>query len=160
MREGQLDGIVKEFHSNGQLCRESRWVNGQRQGWVRFWDRDGEALGECWCEDDRGISGEYFAWHENGQLMSRTYSENGHSMVEWLWNDKGELLGIGEPLEGKEWDGLFYDDGGYEEDSVALFEDGQEIGRVVFNPSLSRKELMAQLKAKGKAELTSRRALQ
>jgi YD repeat-containing protein len=82
--EGQLHGLCRTWHYNGQMAGELRYRHGQLHGVCRQWDERGRLLGSFTMNHGTGTQ-RY--WHQNGQLRAETDFLNGKfhgRMRNWL----------------------------------------------------------------------------
>jgi len=126
-RDSQPHGIWREWAPNGVLAVEIPFVNGQRHGLARFWDRSGEGiLREVqgyqhgrrhgpfkrftpWGQSlDMGtyreghLEGFYVRWYPTGALAQRGYWWKGQRQGRWTrWYDNGELRADGHYLNNR-----------------------------------------------------------
>lgn len=102
-RDGQKEGVWREFDENGNVLRSQTYKNGVllTEGIV---DRDGRRRGECkefyadstlravgvFIDGER--SGEWRYYYQNGQLEQKGLFENGKQHGEWVWYyDNGQI---------------------------------------------------------------------
>jgi hypothetical protein len=72
--EGQLHGLCRTWHYNGQLAEELRYLHGRLHGISRLWDEKGRLLGSFTMNHGTGTQ-RY--WHQNGKLRLEINSFNG-----------------------------------------------------------------------------------
>ena len=103
------DGLVKEYHNNGELKFEGEYLNGKRNGKGKEYDYYGGSL---------IFEGEYLNGERNGKGKSYDYNNEINYEGEYLNGEKhgkgisyweGKLLFKGEYRTGKKWDGQGYD---------------------------------------------------
>ena len=97
MVNGVGDGVVREWHDNGQLAHEWTYKMGEIDGIVWQWSREGKLLGEYEMKMGWGISRK---WNEEGILVSvlekisdkgyrgTIWDDHGRSRESFLWNGK------------------------------------------------------------------------
>ncbi len=71
---GQLHGICRTWHYNGQLAEEQRYHHGKSHGLSQQWDEHGHLLGSFTMHHG---TGRQRYWHNNGRLRSEFNSLNG-----------------------------------------------------------------------------------
>jgi antitoxin component YwqK of YwqJK toxin-antitoxin module len=71
-RQFILNGILKNWHDNGQLASECNYVNGDANGISRGWYENGQLRYECKCIYGK-LDGISRGWYENGQLRYDCY---------------------------------------------------------------------------------------
>jgi len=60
---GKADGLVREWHENGNLLRETPYTRGEINGVVKQWSSSARLLGECAISMGRGVRRE---WYDDG----------------------------------------------------------------------------------------------
>ena len=71
---GQLHGLCRTWHYNGQLAEEQRYHHGKSHGLSQQWDEYGHLLGSFTMNHG---TGRQRYWHNNGRLKSEINSLNG-----------------------------------------------------------------------------------
>ena len=102
------------YYANGQVERESWWVNGQRHrldgpAWVRYYD-NGQVASEEWLVDGKNhrLDGPaYIQYHANGQVRYEYWRVNGvnHRLdgpAVVLYHANGQVANEGWYYEGKQ----------------------------------------------------------
>lgn len=85
-------GKSTEFHPNGQLMWEGTFKNGELDGLERNWYENGQLKWEATFENDEQ-NGLYRSWYETGELKSENPFKNGKpNGLHRIWNEKGELM--------------------------------------------------------------------
>ena len=66
-KNGELDGLMREWNNDNDLIREENYKNGKIDGWQKFWYKTGNKKQEIFFKE--GVkSGESRFWLEDGQL--------------------------------------------------------------------------------------------
>lgn len=89
---GQINGLSRQWHENGQLAIEWERHNGKSHEVVRSWYPNGKKLSESPYVDDRrqGLSRE---WHSNGQKRYEGQYQNGKQIgISRRWDENGNLV--------------------------------------------------------------------
>lgn len=115
--DGLKHGVWKQFHPNGKLKIEEYYVNGKLSGYYKEYDKKGAKIKEAYylngdivhedveTEIDISIRNEYF---ENGNMKytggfldtvpvgtHKEYDESGKEIRAKIYDDKGNITGIG-----------------------------------------------------------------
>ena len=76
------NGLIKEFHENGNLSLRVTFKNGKRDGLMEEWHENGNLLYRAYFKD--GIQdGLMEEWHENGNLSQRVNFKDGKKDGMW-----------------------------------------------------------------------------
>ena len=67
---GQLNGLLKEWHPNGQLIVQSEYKKNARHGFFQEWYPSGKKSVEA-RYNDNNLQGPYVEWHENGAVKKK-----------------------------------------------------------------------------------------
>jgi len=87
---GQLHGICRIWHYNGQLAEELAYRHGKLHGISRLWDEKGRLLGSFTMNHGTGTQ-RY--WHQNGKLRLEINSFNGKFFGRMrIWLRDGTLV--------------------------------------------------------------------
>ena len=87
---GQLHGLCRTWHYNGQLAEELRYRHGRLHGISRLWDENGRLLGSFTMNHGTGTQ-RY--WHQNGKLRLEINSFNGKFFGRMrIWLRDGTLV--------------------------------------------------------------------
>lgn len=70
-KNGELDGLHKEFFKNGNIKKQTDYKNGERIGKILSFYENGKIKNENNLEKDSNIT-----FYDNGQIASETYSKN------------------------------------------------------------------------------------
>lgn len=99
IKNGKPFGLVRHWHENGVLKRESFHDDeGLKHGVVKTWNKEGKLLGECHFEHGTGISK---SWYENGQLERETFYVRGKDCGRArMWDEDGSLMSVNYYLKG------------------------------------------------------------
>ena len=91
-KEGQLDGVLKQWYASGTLQAQTDYANGQRHGTRTLWDIDGKLLYEA--SYTRGtLHGTATWWYNNGRKRWETFYESGDRSGVWTqWGQDGRIL--------------------------------------------------------------------
>lgn len=84
-------GVGFENCPNGVLGFEATFVNGFREGLVRYWYPNGNMETEFYAVRGQAV-GTVLNWHSNGILKSLTRVEFGMELECFEWNVAGELI--------------------------------------------------------------------
>ena len=138
------NGILKEYHENGNLLEEVPWKNGAREGIEKVYYENGNLFIEASYKNGvrEGISKVYY---ENGKLalespyknnkiegISKEYYENGNLWIETLYkNDKKD--GISK---------AYYENGKLK--SEAIFKEGEAISGFIYDEETGEKREMSE----------------
>jgi hypothetical protein len=88
--EGQLHGLCRTWHYNGQMAEELRYLHGRLHGISRLWDEKGRLLGSFTMNHGTGTQ-RY--WHQNGKLRLEINSFNGKFFGRMrIWLRDGTLV--------------------------------------------------------------------
>ncbi len=72
-KEGLIDGTFKEFHPNGEIKREIRYLGGKKNGLMRTYYANGQLEQEAVYVDDN-IEGDFRSYYEDGSShQEKTY---------------------------------------------------------------------------------------
>jgi hypothetical protein len=87
---GELDGLNRDWHLNGQIAREINLVDGMSHGLWREWHSNGQVKSECQSDTGKCF---YRKWYENGQLEQEGYLENDKRNGIWKrWRENGDFV--------------------------------------------------------------------
>jgi hypothetical protein len=89
--DGKVTGVVRFWYDDGVLRQELPQVEGVFHGKMRQWNKDGLLKDECEFDHGSGCSRSYFP---NGRLESETFVRDNNFVYGPLrmWNEQGELL--------------------------------------------------------------------
>lgn len=101
-----MNGAIVEWHGE-QRIRRCRYKDGRKNGDEVRWSPEGAILSECDWLDNR-IHGVYIEYSEfSGKETWVVHCKNGvKDGPEWLWDEKGNLIGDGMNKQGKPWAGV------------------------------------------------------
>jgi antitoxin component YwqK of YwqJK toxin-antitoxin module len=97
MVDGVADGVVREWHANGNVLRETPYRNGAVDGVVSQWNSEGKLLGQYTLSAGLGIQRK---WNEDGTLSleveivsegchrGTVWDEKGRARKVYLWNGR------------------------------------------------------------------------
>ena len=90
MRNGS--GVLRTYHSTGQLESECAYLNNKKHGNDRRWDKEGN-LSEDSAYDSGKLHGPSRSYHPSGQRREAALFRNGklHGIYR-IWNEAGELV--------------------------------------------------------------------
>ncbi len=87
---GQLHGLCRTWHYNGQLAEEQRYHHGKSHGLSQQWDEHGHLLGSFTMNHG---TGRQRYWHNNGRLRLEINSLNGKFFGRMrIWLRDGTLV--------------------------------------------------------------------
>lgn len=91
-KNGKLDGKYLDFfYENGQLSRESSYVNGVVDGDMKMFFRDGKLSYHCFYISGK-IQGDEQGWWKNRKLRQFGHYENGLKQGEFYeWDEKNRI---------------------------------------------------------------------
>jgi antitoxin component YwqK of YwqJK toxin-antitoxin module len=89
---GQANGITKKYHENGQLRNKTYWTkNIQEDGEVITYHTDGSKARKITVLNGE-INGEFFEWHQNGNIKTQGTYNNGICHIEKEFDENGVLF--------------------------------------------------------------------
>ena len=88
-KNGKKDGPFTWWHENGQKEAEGTYKDGQPYGLMKAWHYNGEKGYEVTYKDGK-LNGRATAWHKNGQKMKEGTYKDGKELSAKYWNSKGE----------------------------------------------------------------------
>ena len=89
---GQANGITKKYHENGQLRNKTYWAkNIQEDGEVITYHTDGSKARKITVLNGE-INGEFFEWHQNGNIKTQGTYNNGICHIEKEFDENGVLF--------------------------------------------------------------------
>lgn len=105
-KNDKLEGVLKEYYSNGALFQETMYKDHQKNGFEKTYNIDGLMVSEVNYQSDE-ITGENKKFHNNGNRSEistakngyysgdfTTYHENGQVAIKSFYNESGELNGL------------------------------------------------------------------
>ena len=97
-KDGKPDGLMTEWHENGQKKIEVIYKDGEEHGPFRGWHENGQKAVEATMKDGKP-DGLMTEWHENGQKKIEVIYKDGERVSEKYWNSKGEEVETKEESE-------------------------------------------------------------
>jgi len=91
-KDGKLDGLMTQWHENGQKKDETTFKDGKKDGHSTMWWMTGgreQKRSEGTFKDGKG-DGLWTRWDENGQKRLEGTYKDGETVSEKYWNRKGE----------------------------------------------------------------------
>lgn len=124
---GQLQGVFRLWHTNGQVAEQGQYDKDKRSGEFSAYGEDGtRRLRQTFVRGNR--HGVVEQWHSNGQLQYAEHFKDGEKNGPAVaYYDNGQLEASGEFRNGKyhgTWSG-WYENGAKRK--VAVFEDGKQL---------------------------------
>ena len=110
---GKIDGLCREWYTNGQLMYEHNYKDGKEDGLGRMWYDNGQLLYEYNYKDGRD-DGLHRLWHKDGQLCSESnYKDGEYDGLYRQWYENGQLNRKSNFKDGKRdgWSKKWYDNG-------------------------------------------------
>ena len=92
-RKGKPEGVVLEWHANGEKKLEGIYLDGLQSGKWTSWFQSGQTQSVQFFL--KGLPVKSFEkWHANGKKeLNGQFNENNDKYGRWIyWNDKGELV--------------------------------------------------------------------
>ena len=91
----------KNYHDNGQLSSEGKYINGKLLGEWKFYYENGQLKQEGKYVNGK-YEGEWKSYHDNGQLKTQGKYVNGKKEGDWRrYSDNGQLKTKGKYVNGK-----------------------------------------------------------
>ena len=88
--EGPLSGWAKKMYDSGQVQALAQFKDGKgADGLITEWHENGQKRGEATIKDGK-YDGVMVAWHENGQKATEVTFKDGEEVSTKHWNSKGE----------------------------------------------------------------------
>jgi|TARA_B100001175_G_scaffold221468_1_gene188515 antitoxin component YwqK of YwqJK toxin-antitoxin module len=85
-------GTVFKLHDNGEKEMELNLKDGKPDGVIVTYYGNGQKKEQSNFKDGKPADGEWFGWHENGQMKVKMIIEDGETISEEFWNSEGEQV--------------------------------------------------------------------
>ena len=85
-------GTVFKLHDNGEKGVEVSLKDGRPDGVIVTYYENGQKKEQSNFKDGKPADGEWFGWHENGQMKVKMIIEGGETISEEFWNSEGEQV--------------------------------------------------------------------
>jgi len=125
VKNGELHDTYKQWYKDGQLQYNQNYINGKLQGVSRTWYANGQLYSHI--NNDIGKkNGEVKVWYKNGQLNAKGfYKQDNLEGVYKEWHENGLLKTESNYKDGKKHGStkIFHPSGG--KNSEAIFKDGE-----------------------------------
>ena len=96
------DGLVKSWHSNGQLWTEYNYKDGEKDGLSKTWMANGQLEAESNYKNGK-VDGLSKVWHSNGQLrFEANYKDGELDGLSKTWDENGQLKTEANYKDGKQ----------------------------------------------------------
>ena len=124
-KNDKIEGVLKEYYSNGTLYKETNFKNHQKKGIERTYNADGLKIAEVNYLNDE-LNGAYTTYHNNGNVEQESVLENGYYTgnsisyhynnevaIKRTYNSNGKLDGVYQEYadDGKLWYEYDYSNG-------------------------------------------------